>query len=249
MLALSAYRPPRRANRSSRPCFAPPPAPPFTQGALVPPVHAPPHPPPRPPRRAHSLELVRGWHAAALASSVAQQHQGQGQGHGLGPPPGHHGLASLVGGLSPASSDAALLGGSMAPFASAAAPRPAPSSSASFAAGAGGGAAGPGAPAGPPPPHEAAMEEDRCFVQWAESGAGRAAVAAELRALRARSASRLVGGVLSTPEGKEGMLRALGAAVGHDPVLAAQLRMLLGAAAAGGGGGGVGGGGDEREGR
>ena len=89
--------------------------------------------------------------------------------------------------------------------------------------------------------------EDMAFLEWAESSAGRAHVASELKALRSRSASRIVSQVLGTAEGKEGLLRSLQSAARRDPVLAMQLRMMLNEAGTAGnsspGGGGSPGGG------
>jgi hypothetical protein len=82
--------------------------------------------------------------------------------------------------------------------------------------------------------------DDASFLEWADSGAGRAALAAELRALRARSAAGMVAQALVTPEGRDGLLSALAAALqGGDPGLAAALRSVLAAAE---GSSGVGGG-------
>ncbi len=93
----------------------------------------------------------------------------------------------------------------------------------------------------------ALMQEDASFLEWAESVSGRAALAAGLRALRARAASNLVAHVLQSQEGREGLLSALGSTLGTDPGLAAQLRALVlgrsGAHGSGGGGGGGGAGG------
>ncbi|KAG2485379.1 hypothetical protein HYH03_015868 [Edaphochlamys debaryana] len=83
----------------------------------------------------------------------------------------------------------------------------------------------------------AGAQRDRAFLVWAESAAGRAAIAGELRALRCRSAAELVAGVLGSVEGQEGLLRALQEAMGRDASLGLQLRMLLQAGAGGGGGG------------
>lgn len=49
----------------------------------------------------------------------------------------------------------------------------------------------------------------------------------ELKALRARAASRLVADMLGTAEGKEGLLKGLQAALATDTALATQLRSLL----------------------
>jgi hypothetical protein len=82
--------------------------------------------------------------------------------------------------------------------------------------------------------------DDASFLEWADSGAGRAALAAELRALRARSAAGMVAQALVTPEGRDGLLSALAAALqAGDPGLAAALRSVV--AAADSSSGGVGG--------
>lgn len=57
-------------------------------------------------------------------------------------------------------------------------------------------------------------------------------MARELRSLRASAACSMVSQVLVTPEGREGLVRALAAALGAqggggDPGLAAQLRVTL----------------------
>lgn len=85
--------------------------------------------------------------------------------------------------------------------------------------------------------------EDAAFLEWAESSAGRAHVASELKALRSRSASRIVSQVLGTAEGKEGLLRSLQSASKRDPGLAMQLRMMLNEAGAAAGSGSPGSGG------
>ena len=69
--------------------------------------------------------------------------------------------------------------------------------------------------------------EDSAFLEWSESSVGRSLIAAELRSLRSRSASRIVSGVLGTEEGKEGLFKSLQAASRRDPVFAMQLRMAL----------------------
>lgn len=71
------------------------------------------------------------------------------------------------------------------------------------------------------------MEADRAFLAWAESPAGRAQIAMELKALRSLSASRLVVDMLGTAEGKEGLLKGLQQALATDTALATQLRSLL----------------------
>jgi acetyl-CoA carboxylase/biotin carboxylase 1 len=73
----------------------------------------------------------------------------------------------------------------------------------------------------------AQAEADRSFLSWAESPAGRAQIAMELKALRSHAASRLVADMLGTAEGKEGLLKGLQAALGTDTALATQLRSLL----------------------
>ncbi|KXZ43841.1 hypothetical protein GPECTOR_79g120 [Gonium pectorale] len=82
---------------------------------------------------------------------------------------------------------------------------------------------------------------DRAFLAWAESPAGRSAIAGELRAMRCSAAEEMVSAVLDTADGREGLLAALGRAVAADDGLAMQLRLLLGsggAAAAHGAGAG-----------
>ena len=69
--------------------------------------------------------------------------------------------------------------------------------------------------------------DDLAFLEWSESSPGRSMMAAELRSLRSRSASRIVSQVLGSAEGKEGLLRSLQAASKRDPVFAMQLRMSL----------------------
>ena len=71
------------------------------------------------------------------------------------------------------------------------------------------------------------QQDDLAFLEWSESSPGRSMMAAELRALRSRSASRIVSQVLGSAEGKEGLLRSLQAASKRDPVFAMQLRMSL----------------------
>lgn len=71
------------------------------------------------------------------------------------------------------------------------------------------------------------MEADRAFLAWAESPAGRAQIAMELKSLRSHAASRLVVDMLGTAEGKEGLLKGLQQALTGDTALATQLRSLL----------------------
>lgn len=68
---------------------------------------------------------------------------------------------------------------------------------------------------------------DRAFLAWAESPAGRARIAVELKALRAAAAARLVADMVATAEGRDGLLRGLQAALGTDTALATQLRSLV----------------------
>jgi acetyl-CoA carboxylase/biotin carboxylase 1 len=69
--------------------------------------------------------------------------------------------------------------------------------------------------------------EDIAFLSWAEGSNGRSLVASELKALRARAASRTVSQVLATPEGKEGLLKSLQVAAKRDASWMLQLRMML----------------------
>ena len=69
--------------------------------------------------------------------------------------------------------------------------------------------------------------EDLSFLSWAEGHNGRSFVATELKALRARAASRTATQVLATPEGKEGLLKSLAIAAKRDPSWMLQLRMML----------------------
>ncbi|MEW5311712.1 MAG: hypothetical protein WDW38_003401 [Sanguina aurantia] len=75
--------------------------------------------------------------------------------------------------------------------------------------------------------HTELQERDCSFLEWAESGAGRAHIGGELKSMRSRAAAQMISQVLGTAEGKEGMLKALQAAVQQDPVLALQIKMLL----------------------
>lgn len=70
-------------------------------------------------------------------------------------------------------------------------------------------------------------QADRDFLAWADSAAGRARVASELRGLRSAAAARVVADMLATQEGKEGLLAGLADAVNADGALAQQLRGLL----------------------
>ncbi len=71
------------------------------------------------------------------------------------------------------------------------------------------------------------MVSDGDFLSWVESTAGRVQIAAELKALRSKAASRLVMDMLGTTEGKEGLLKALNAVLANDGALATQLRVML----------------------
>jgi len=71
------------------------------------------------------------------------------------------------------------------------------------------------------------LSEDQEFLDWTESVAGRTRIAAELKVLRARSASRMVDQVLGTTEGKEGLLKALQSALRRDSMLGMQLKMMI----------------------
>eukprot|EP00200_Dunaliella_tertiolecta_P012627 CAMPEP_0202373002 /NCGR_PEP_ID=MMETSP1127-20130417/4091_1 /ASSEMBLY_ACC=CAM_ASM_000462 /TAXON_ID=3047 /ORGANISM="Dunaliella tertiolecta, Strain CCMP1320" /LENGTH=2753 /DNA_ID=CAMNT_0048969731 /DNA_START=204 /DNA_END=8465 /DNA_ORIENTATION=+ len=73
------------------------------------------------------------------------------------------------------------------------------------------------------------MQADQCFLDWAESAGGRAAMASQLRTLKARAAAAVVSQVLLTADGRDGLLAALGDSLANDPSLCAQLRMLLAA--------------------
>jgi hypothetical protein len=74
---------------------------------------------------------------------------------------------------------------------------------------------------------QSSSSSDVAFLAWAESPAGRAQVAGELRALRCSAAEGMVTQVLGTSEGKEGLLAALQSALMSDSTLAFQLRLLL----------------------
>jgi acetyl-CoA carboxylase/biotin carboxylase 1 len=75
--------------------------------------------------------------------------------------------------------------------------------------------------------HAAQLEADRAFLAWAESAAGRAQIAMELKGLRAHAASRLVQDMLATAEGKEGLLKGLQQVLTTDSALSTQLRAML----------------------
>ncbi|KAG2488653.1 hypothetical protein HYH03_012820 [Edaphochlamys debaryana] len=74
---------------------------------------------------------------------------------------------------------------------------------------------------------DVATSHDRAFLAWAESPMGRAVIAGELRALRRAAASDMVGQLLDTVEGKDGLMVALQSALARDAMLAVQLKMLL----------------------
>lgn len=67
----------------------------------------------------------------------------------------------------------------------------------------------------------------RVFLEWAESAAGAAHIAMELKALRSVAAGRKVAELAGTAEGKEGLMRGLAEALQHDPSLRLQLGALL----------------------
>jgi len=71
------------------------------------------------------------------------------------------------------------------------------------------------------------LDVDRAFLAWAESPAGRAQIAMELKALRSSAAARLVRDMLVTAEGKEGLLKGLQQALAGDSALPTQLRAML----------------------
>lgn len=71
------------------------------------------------------------------------------------------------------------------------------------------------------------LEADNAFLAWAESAAGRALIAMELKGLRSRAASRLLKDMLATGEGKEGLLKGLQDVLQTDSALATQLRAML----------------------
>eukprot|EP00201_Polytomella_parva_P024392 CAMPEP_0175038888 /NCGR_PEP_ID=MMETSP0052_2-20121109/168_1 /TAXON_ID=51329 ORGANISM="Polytomella parva, Strain SAG 63-3" /NCGR_SAMPLE_ID=MMETSP0052_2 /ASSEMBLY_ACC=CAM_ASM_000194 /LENGTH=191 /DNA_ID=CAMNT_0016300459 /DNA_START=35 /DNA_END=610 /DNA_ORIENTATION=- len=71
------------------------------------------------------------------------------------------------------------------------------------------------------------LQQDTAFLHWVESGAGKAHVAGQLKALRCRAAAGMISKVLQSSEGKDGMMRALRSAMKQDPMLSLQLRMML----------------------
>ncbi|KAG2445384.1 hypothetical protein HXX76_000006 [Chlamydomonas incerta] len=189
------------------------------------------------PERAEAL--LRAWREAAEASAgaaAAADAGGGGRGSGSG----------FFGGSGGSSGDAVGGGGDANPLS--------PTSAAleqQLCGSGGGGGNGSGAAASrllcDTVSAEAWAARDRAFLAWAESPAGRAQIAGELRSMRCSAAEELVAQVLGTVEGKEGLLHALQGAIQRDGMLALQLRLLLqagatpaasgaGAAAAQGGG-------------
>ncbi|GMH43409.1 hypothetical protein BSKO_11331 [Bryopsis sp. KO-2023] len=70
-------------------------------------------------------------------------------------------------------------------------------------------------------------QDDGIVLRWAESPAGRARIAMELKSIRSMAAARLVEQVVSTPEGKMGLIRGLEEAIKNDSTLRAQLGALI----------------------
>jgi hypothetical protein len=73
--------------------------------------------------------------------------------------------------------------------------------------------------------------EDASFLEWAEGPCGRAAIAGELRALRMQAAESLVGELLGSAEGREGLLAAIqvgcGGCGGYFPVTYIYVKKLF----------------------
>ena len=67
----------------------------------------------------------------------------------------------------------------------------------------------------------------RMFLEWAESTAGAARIAIELKSLRSTAAGRKVAELAGSAEGKEGLMRGLAEALQNDPSLRLQLGALL----------------------
>jgi acetyl-CoA carboxylase / biotin carboxylase 1 len=78
--------------------------------------------------------------------------------------------------------------------------------------------------------HRALWQDDKAFMSWAESAAGTARIAMELKALRQRAAAQYVRELSTTSEGTDGLVRGLQDALDSNPSLMLQLRSLVSAA-------------------
>lgn len=71
------------------------------------------------------------------------------------------------------------------------------------------------------------LASDRDFITWVDSSSGKSSLALQLKTLRTRAAERTIQQVMSSVEGRQGLLTTISALAGQDPAFAASLRALL----------------------